>query len=444
MYSTEQLVDREIPVKDQDTQLAVISANPLDLPATTFQEGLDRRKQNRAALMAWIRDALVDGSDYGRVHIASRSRCQAGKNCQNPNHFSKSSLFKPGAEKICGMLGVTVRYPSLPEYEKAALSGTNLSQIIIRCEIVDGSGRVVADGIGARILSQDNGDINKSLKMAEKSAHVDATLRMAGLSEVFTQDIEDMVQRREAESIQRAETELNTGFDGISKTQHQQLETRIKELGLDRVRVKEWMAKASHNRFTSFLELNQDFYQILYNKLDQFAQSGSMSINEALSVLGLSAFADQDTIKTAYRKACMKYRPNKNQAGTEMMKVVNAAQWLLKETAYNGVEQPIQEDVNSDFGDLLNNAMNAVIGLDGVNVRVSGASAWLSGNTKEHKEAIKAAGYRWDNKKAAWCFRLANNKTLAKENEAWIKQEDIYDGNMPVNREPRYKAGVER
>ncbi|HEY8160579.1 MAG TPA: DnaJ domain-containing protein [Methylobacter sp.] len=442
MYSTEQLVDRAAPVKDQDTQLAVIPANPLDLPATTFQEGLDRRKQNRAALMAWIRDALVDGSDYGRVHVVSRSKCQNSRNCQNPGHFSKASLFKPGAEKICGMLGVTVRYPSLPEYEKAALTGTNLSQIIIRCEIVDGSGRVIADGVGARIVSQDNGDINKSLKMAEKSAHIDATLRMAGLSEVFTQDIEDMVQRREAESIQRAESELNTGFDGISKTQHQQLETKIKELGLDRARVKEWMAKASHNRFASFLELNQDFYQILYNKLDQFAESDSISVKEALSVLGLSTFADQDAIKTAYRKACMRYRPNKNPAGTVMMKAVNAAHRLLKETAYNGAEHPIQEAVNSDFGDMLNSAINAVISLDGVNTRIYGASAWLSGNTKEHKEAIKTAGYRWDNKKAAWCFRLSDHENPNKSDWDIEKAGDTYDG-ISVNKEPHYKAAVE-
>jgi hypothetical protein len=419
MYSTEQLVDRATPVKEQESQLAVISANPLDLPATTFQEGLDRRKQNRAALMAWIRDALVDGSDFGKVHIAGRSKCQGSKHCQNPSHFSKSSLFKPGAEKICGMLGVTVRYPSLPEYEKAALSGTNLSQIIIRCEIVDGSGRVVADGVGARIVAQDNGDINKSLKMAEKSAHIDATLRMAGLSEVFTQDIEDMVQRREAESIQRAESELNTGFDGISKTQHQQLETKIKELGLDRARVKEWMAKASHNRFTSFLELNQEFYQILYSKLDQFADSGAMSVKDALSIVGLSAFADQEAIKAAYRKACIKYRPSRNQAGPEMMKAVNAAYRLLKETAYDGVEHPVQEQVDSDFGELLNDAMNAVSGLDGVNVKIVGAGAWLSGNTKAHKEAIKAAGYRWSTQKAAWYFSpTVNSESSHKANLA--------------------------
>lgn len=272
MYSSPQLVERDQAVTTDNTQLAVISANPLDLPAETFRAGLDRRKANRAALMEWVRSAMVEGTDYGKIHVVGWSKCKAGKDCQNPAHFSKPSLFKPGAEKICGMLGVTVRYPTLPDYEKAALAGANLAQIIIRCEILDASGRVVADGVGARVIAQDNGDINKALKMAEKSAHIDATLRMAGLSEVFTQDIEDMQQRREAESIQQAETDLsNVGFVGITKEQHRQLEDKIKTLGLDRQRVKTWMFNASKQRFSNFLELSPEFYDRLFNKLDDFA-----------------------------------------------------------------------------------------------------------------------------------------------------------------------------
>ncbi len=275
MNSATQIVNKVKP-ENQERELAVLSANPLDLPAEDFKAGLDRRKQNRSALMAWVREALIENSDFGKIHVVSRNKCQAGKNCRNPNHFSKPSLFKPGAEKICGMLGLTVRYPTLPDYEKAALTGANLSQIIIRCEILDASARIVADGVGARVIAQDNGDINKALKMAEKSAHIDATLRMAGLSEVFTQDIEDMIQRREAEFVQQATTELKTNFIGISKSQHQRLEARISELGLDRDRVKNWMAKASHNRFNNFLELSQDFYQKLDRKLEDFAERATL------------------------------------------------------------------------------------------------------------------------------------------------------------------------
>ena len=89
------------------------------------------------------------------------------------------------------MLGVIVHYPALERYEQAALDGVQLTHIIVRCELKDGQGTVVAVGVGARSVAQDGGDLNKCLKMAEKSAHIDATLRMAGLSEVFTQDLED-------------------------------------------------------------------------------------------------------------------------------------------------------------------------------------------------------------------------------------------------------------
>jgi hypothetical protein len=122
------------------------------------------------------------------------------------------------------------------------------------------------------LLSQDDGDINKALKMAIKSAHIDATLRMAGLSEVFTQDIEDMQARREAESVAQAENDLKSAqINCISRDQHRRLEARITELGLDRTRVKDWMIKASKEKFTSFLQLTPEFYQRLYDKLDQFA-----------------------------------------------------------------------------------------------------------------------------------------------------------------------------
>jgi hypothetical protein len=176
---------------DSESQ-ALVAANPLDVSPEAFRGALSRRGENRKALMGWVRESLVSGVDFGRIHVVSKSKCSKGNYCDNPKHFSKDCLFKPGAEKIAGMLGVTPTFPTLHKYEDAALGGVELKQIILRCHMVDGSGRIVADGIGARSLEQDYGDINKSLKMCAKSAHIDATLRMAGLSEVFTQDIDQM------------------------------------------------------------------------------------------------------------------------------------------------------------------------------------------------------------------------------------------------------------
>lgn len=269
-----------------------VAASPLDLPAEQFRSGLDRRRENRAALMEWVRSALVEGVDYGRIHVVGKNKCSFGARCKNPAHFSKPSLFKPGAEKICGMLGVTVHYPTLVDYEQAALKGVQLQNIIIRCEIQDAVGRVVADGVGARSLKQDYGDINKAMKMAEKSAHIDATLRMAGLSEVFTQDLEDMNQKgNETPAGKSAASSpplragnpsgsgpVPSGENGafITEAQRKWLESRITEFGLDRERVMAWVRKASKGRVKELNQLTPVMYQTLEDRLGEWAQQTSI------------------------------------------------------------------------------------------------------------------------------------------------------------------------
>lgn len=163
------------PAQVDDTAVAI---NPLDASPAVFKAGLDRRKANRDALMEWVRSSLVEGRDYGSIQINGRP--------------SKPSLFKPGAEKIAGMLGLTATFPNLSRYEEAAMQGKSLNAIILKCELVNTGGEVIGQGVGARFVDQqDKGDLNKSLKMAVKSAMIDATLRCAGLSEIFTQDVED-------------------------------------------------------------------------------------------------------------------------------------------------------------------------------------------------------------------------------------------------------------
>ncbi len=136
-----------------------------------------------------------------------------------------------------------------------------------------------------------------------------------------------------------------------------------------------------------------------------------MNIRDALSILGIEANADPKAIKTAYRRACIKYHPDRNPAGLETMKAVNVAYQFLREIDYDGSERPIEETVDCHFGEALNAAINAVIGLDGIKIEVCGAWVWLSGETKPHKDRIKAAGYRWARKKQTWYFRPAASKS---------------------------------
>lgn len=175
---------QEIVVRDAIQQLP--TAHPLEVHPDDFKRSLVLRSENRGVLVTWLREALVVGVDYGRIHFVKKTVCSLGNTCKNPSHFTKDILFKPGAQKICGMLGVTPTYPTLARYEEAALAGIQVHAIILRCQIVSLDGRVVSEGVGARQCHHDNGDLNKALKMASKSALLEATLGMGGLSEIFS------------------------------------------------------------------------------------------------------------------------------------------------------------------------------------------------------------------------------------------------------------------
>lgn len=133
--------------------------------------------------------------------------------------------------------------------------------------------------------------------MAEKSAHIDATLRMAGLSEVFTQDLEDMqVVSSDAginpaaspSSSPSAQAGANSGCGPepsgangtpINSVQLSHLLARIHTLQLDQERVRQWVARASKGQIQDFNELTRALYERLLAKLDDWAER--MAIQEA-------------------------------------------------------------------------------------------------------------------------------------------------------------------
>lgn len=278
------------PLHDTAASTA-ISVSPLDLPTEFFSAGLDRRKRNRALLMDWLRTALVEGVDFGRIHIAGKDRCQLvrmgrGSECKDPRHWSKPALFKAGAEKITGMLGMTVHYPTLPAYEDAFLAQADIRTIMLRCELRDAHGHVVAQGAGARHISQDYGDLNKTLKMVAKSAHIDATLRLAGLSEVFTQDLEDRPLAGDSDVAVTAPTTpsrppakapprqpLATTNELIGVEQLQDLREAIADHGFAEQRVLNWLYQATKGQVSRLDQLPLPMLTTLHKKLGQWADA---------------------------------------------------------------------------------------------------------------------------------------------------------------------------
>ena len=179
-------------------------APSVDTPAlvlndpAALQARLDTYSEAREVLVKWLLSKLVPGIDYTLIHRKIGPRGNKSE-CPNAGNMvarvceacgGKSTLCKPGSEKICGLLQLRPRFKR--DAETWEMLGSEPGVLALVCELVTASGVVVAEGRGARHRDMDYGDLNKSVKMTQKSAQTDAVLRLAGLSEIFTQDLEDL------------------------------------------------------------------------------------------------------------------------------------------------------------------------------------------------------------------------------------------------------------
>lgn len=147
-----------------------------------------------------VEQNLNDGQDYGVI----------------PGTGSKPTLLKPGAEKIQMLMGVTSEYEvvnSVEDYEKGFFTYT------VKCTLLK-NGQKITEGLGSANTKEKryhNQDVfmlvNTVLKMAKKRAQVDATLTIASLSNVFTQDIEDMQNWQKQEATET----MSNGDAGSTK-----------------------------------------------------------------------------------------------------------------------------------------------------------------------------------------------------------------------------------
>ena len=192
-------------------------------PALTLPSDTDARQELEVVrkFQQTVSQLLVEGHDYGKI-----------EGTRDP------TLLKPGAEKITKLLGVSDRYELIDRQENWDPHNP-FFRYLIKCRLETADGRVVTEGMGEcnsmeskyrwrwvyeneipphlnkdelvfrELRSKTGGkfktyripnedlftQVNTFLKMAEKRALVDAALHAGRLSDVFTQDLEDMAEK---------------------------------------------------------------------------------------------------------------------------------------------------------------------------------------------------------------------------------------------------------
>lgn len=162
----------------------------------------------------------------------------------------KPSLFKSGAEKICMGYGLLQQY-ELVHYSEGSEKNP-IFRYIFKCnlvKVVNGREYVLSCGFGSANTAEKRNGFNGAfdadngtIKMAQKRALVAAALAISGLSDAFTQDMEN------EEFMSKAQNLLDTDKpeSPISTAQIRRLYAIGGEAGLTANEVKNFLASQGY------------------------------------------------------------------------------------------------------------------------------------------------------------------------------------------------------
>jgi len=177
-----------IEASPQTQQLAQVSGAISSISVADLKAHIAHEKEVRELIKVFITESLVDGVDYGKIHIAKD--CQNKYNCKNEYHYSKACLFKPGAEKFVSLFHLRAQF--VRDTDTYEMAGNVAGLFCFECQIINQSGEIVGFGKGACSVAEKSGNVNVAIKIAKKRALIDAVLTSGALSDFFTQDLEDM------------------------------------------------------------------------------------------------------------------------------------------------------------------------------------------------------------------------------------------------------------
>lgn len=161
---------KENPAAKQGSDKEIVAQDNQGVQQTDFD--IDGYIEKRKEFITKVNVIMVEGKDF---HVIQ----------------GKKSLAKGGAEKIAVIFNWQAEFKKDTDVIEAFADLKGLVAFV--CNL-SRDGKFIGQGRGAAILAKNTGDPNKTIKMAQKSGFIDAVLRASGLSDFFTQDLEDMVQ----------------------------------------------------------------------------------------------------------------------------------------------------------------------------------------------------------------------------------------------------------
>ncbi|MCI3942407.1 molecular chaperone DnaJ [Acinetobacter baumannii] len=129
-----------------------------------------------------------------------------------------------------------------------------------------------------------------------------------------------------------------------------------------------------------------------------------------------SSVTSLDELKLQYKKLAFKNHPDRG-GKTEVMQEINSEYEQLLNRIINEASKDQYQDSSengrgfwssrsehSEVEKKLKQAIDTIINLDGLDIEIIGVWVWVSGDTKQHKEKLKEAGFVWNRVQCKWVF----------------------------------------
>lgn len=111
-----------------------------------------------------------------------------------------------------------------------------------------------------------------------------------------------------------------------------------------------------------------------------------------------------EELKKAYHRLCLKLHPDVG-GSDEEMKILNAEYEQLFERVKNihvNKDGETYEKETQETPQEFQSLIAELLKLDGIEIEIIGCFVWITGDTKPHKERLKALGFCWHSKKHCW------------------------------------------
>lgn len=133
-----------------------------------------------------------------------------------------------------------------------------------------------------------------------------------------------------------------------------------------------------------------------------------------------------DELKQQYKLLVKQFHPDLNHGvdtTSIMQEINNEYEMLIKSGLHKSTSSDNTKKTNhDDIADGYRDVIDTIINMNEIVIELIGSWVWVTGNTFNHKDALKSIGFKWSKNKKAWYWH-SDEWTSTRHNKKYSMQD---------------------